>query len=299
MKKLPVISAALVFACMFGCQKPSPLTVEPPGGTTPGSLEVTVLSNPDTNIAVNSVDSSGVLPADQTQYSGLFLVNTVKYDNGHGVLNVAYASAYFGDRSRPLIVNGKTLGYWGVDLMPISAYPMKIGGIAMTRVPYKIHIGTRDTTFGSMYLAVFAGLQPNLPLAWDDEDPDPTFSSSQFRDTTQPPADLRVLAPAGGSVLSRTKQVDLRWTGGGPIRIVISTYNTLTGKTRPVLQLMPDVNTGSAVIEPSVLALLPRVRYYVFTFIIANRSDRLLGQQQQDRTLVQAASVYNSYVQIQ
>ncbi|HTO95352.1 MAG TPA: hypothetical protein VMM80_13255, partial [Bacteroidota bacterium] len=86
MRKLYVISACLLFACQFGCQKPAPLTVEPPGGSPAASLEVTVLSNPDTNIAVNPVDSSGVLPADQTQYSGLFLVNTVKYDNGRGVL---------------------------------------------------------------------------------------------------------------------------------------------------------------------------------------------------------------------
>jgi len=297
MKKLPVISAALVFACMFGCQKPSPLTVEPPGGTTPGSLEVTVLSNPDTNIAVNSVDSSGVLPADQTQYSGLFLVNTVKYDNGHGVLSVAYASAYFGDRNRPFVVNGKTLGYWGVDLMPFASFPLKIGGIAMTRVPYRIHLGTRDTTFGWMYRAAFASVVPKFQYAWEDDDPDPVFSASHFQDTVQAPEDLRVLAPAGGSILSRTKQVQLRWTGNGPLRIVISSYNVLTGRTRPLLQLVPDVNTGSAVIEPSLLALLPQARFYVITFIVANRSERLLGTLQTDRTLVQAASVYNTYVQ--
>ena len=88
MRKLPVIFVALLFAAGSGCQKAAPLTVEPPGGSPAASLEVTVLSNPDTNIAVNPVDSSGVLPADQTQYSGLFLVNTVKYDNGHGLLSV-------------------------------------------------------------------------------------------------------------------------------------------------------------------------------------------------------------------
>ena len=298
MKKLPAISVCLLLAWMFGCQKPSPLTVEPPTGSPAGSLEVTVLANPDTNVAVNSVDSSGVLPAEQTKYSGLFLVNNVKYDNGHGILPVAYASAYFGDRNRPFVANGKTLGYWGVDLMPLTSYPLKIGGFAMTRVPYRIHVGTRDTTFGWMYRAVFASVQPTHSYDWDDEDPDPVFSPVHFHDTVQTPEDLRVLAPAGGSVLSRTQPLQLRWTGGGQIRIVISTYNVITGRTRPVLQLTPDVNTGSAVIEPSLLALLPQARNYVFTFIIANRSERLLGQQLQDRTLVQAASVYNSYVQI-
>jgi len=299
MKKLPVIFACLLFACQFGCQKPSPLTVEPPADAPAGALEVTVVSNPDTNIAVSPVDSSGLLPGDQTQYSGLFLVNTVKYDNGHGLLSVAYASAYFGDRKRPFVVNGKTLGYWGVDIMPMTTLPLKVGGIVMTRVPFKIHVGTRDTTFGYMYRAVFASLQPKSSFDWDDQQPDPIMSPTAFHDTVQTPEDLRVLAPAGGSVLSRTKALQLRWVGGGPIRIVISTYNVLTGKTRPVLQLKPDVNTGSAVIDPSLLALLPLARNYVFTFVIANRSDRLLGQQQQDRTLVQAATVYNTYVQFQ
>jgi len=296
MRKIPVIFVSLLFA--VGCQKPSPLTVEPPPETPAAALNVTVLSNPDTSITVSGVDSSGVLPKDQTDYSGLFLVNTVKYDNGQGVLSLAYASAYFGDRSRPFVANGKTLGYWGVDLMPFSAYPLKIGGIAMTRVPYRIHVGTRDTSFGWMYRAVFASVVPRFQYAWEDDDPDPVFSPSHFHDTVQTPEDLRVLAPAGGSVLSRTKPVQLRWTGNGPLRIVISTFNVLTGKTRPILQLTPDANTGSAVIEPSLLALLPQARNYVITFIIANRSDRLLGALLKDRTLVQAASVYNTYVQI-
>jgi len=297
MRKLSVIFVCLLCACQFGCQKPSPLTVEPPPESPAGALSVSVLSNPDTNITVNPVDSSGVLPADQTNYSGLFLVNTVKYDNGHGVLSVAYASAYFGDRNRPFVVNGKTLGYWGVDLMPFASFPLKIGGIAMTRVPYRIHLGTRDTTFGWMYRAAFASVVPKFQYAWEDDDPDPVFSASHFQDTVQAPEDLRVLAPAGGSILSRTKQVQLRWTGNGPLRIVISSYNVLTGRTRPLLQLVPDVNTGSAVIEPSLLALLPQARFYVITFIVANRSERLLGTLQTDRTLVQAASVYNTYVQ--
>jgi hypothetical protein len=296
MKKL-VILTCLLFVFQAGCQKPSPLTVEPPADSPAGSLLVTVLGNPDTNITVSPIDSTGVLPTDQTGYSGLFLVNTVKYDNGHGALSTAYASAYFGDRNRPLVANGKIVGYYGIDLMPTAISPLKIGGIPMVRYPYKIHIGSRDTTFGYMYRAAFAFLMPRTSFDWDDPVPDPMLSP--FHDSVQTPEDLTVLAPVGGSVLSRSKQVDLRWTGGGNIVIVISTYNPVTGKTRPVLQLQPAVNTGKAVIEPRLLALLPQTKNYVFTFIIANRVDRLLGGLPKDRILVQGASVYNSYVQLQ
>ena len=298
MKKL-VILTCLLFVCQAGCQKPSPLTVEPPVESPAGSLLVTVLGSPDTNITVSPIDSTGVLPTDQTGYSGLFLVNTVKYDNGHGVLALAYASAYFGDRNRPLVVNGKVVGYYGIDLMPSALAPLKIGGNLMIRYPYKIHIGGRDTTFGYMYRASLplASLKPTTLFDWDDPGPDPRLSG--FKDSIQTPEDLIVQAPAGGSVLSRSKQVDLRWTGRGNLIIVISTYNPLTGRTKPVLQLQPAVNTGNAVIDPHVLQLLPQVRNFVFTFIIANRFDRLLGGMPKDRILVQAASVHNSYVQLQ
>ncbi|HTY59845.1 MAG TPA: hypothetical protein VMF59_13560 [Bacteroidota bacterium] len=297
MRKLSILACCL-FLCQAGCQKPSPLTVEPPADSPAGTLRVTVLSNPDTNIAVTPFDSVGVLPADQTTYSGLFLVNTVKYDNGHGTLSVAYASAYFGDRNRPLVVNGKTIGYYGIDLMPFSIYPLKIGGIAMVRYPYRIHIGSRDTTFGYMYRAVFASLQPRNNYDWDDPRPDTTRLSS-FHDTVVTPEDLKVLAPAGGSVLSRTKQLVLRWNGSGNLAIVISTLNPLTGKSKPILKLEPDVNTGTAVIDPRVLQMLPQTRNFVFTFIIANKAERLLGGLPKDRVLVQAASVYNSYLQLE
>jgi hypothetical protein len=295
MRKLSILACCL-FLYQAGCQKPSPLTVEPPADT--GTLHVTVLSNPDTNIAVTPIDSVGVLPADQTTYSGLFLVNTVKYDNGHGAFPVAYASAYFGDRNHPLVVNGKTVGYYGIDLMPSSIFPLRIGGIAMVRYPYRIHLAGRDTTFGYMYRAAFASLQPRNNYDWDDPRPDSTHLSG-FRDSVVIPEDLKVLAPVGGSVLSRTEQIVMRWTGSGDLVIVISTFNPLTGKSRPVLKLEPEVNTGTAVIDPRLLQLLPQSRNFVFTFIIANKADRLLGGLPKDRVLVQAASVYNSYLQLQ
>ena len=298
MRKLP-IRVCLVFLCLAGCQKPAPLTVEPPPESPAGSLTVTIVSNPDTNITVNAIDSVGVLPSEQTNYSGLFLVNNVKYDNGHGIFSAAYASAYFGDRNRPLVVNGKVLAYYGKDLMPYSAFPLKIGGVYMTRFPYRVHVGDRDTTFGSIYRAAFASYQPHSQIEWDDPGDDTTRLRPFFRDTVVTPEDLHVFAPVGGSVFSRLKQIDLRWTGSGSIAIVISTVNPFTGKTRPILLCKPAVNTGKAVIEPRVLALLPQARNFVFTFIIANRVDRQLGALSADRTLVQASSVYNSYFQLQ
>ena len=301
MRNLAIL-VCVTFLCQAGCQKPAPLTVEPPAAPPAGTLSVTVLANPDTNIAVNPIDSVGVLPTDQTNYSGFFLVNSVKYDYGHGAISGASASAYFGDRNSPLVVNGKIVVYYGLDLMPSAVFPLKIGGIPLVRFPYKIHIGNRDTTFGSIYRApayFLATIQPQTRYDWDDPGPD-TTRLMPFKDSVVTPEDLTVLAPPGGSILSRLKPVELHWKGNGNISIIVSSYNLLTGKTKPILQLQPAVNTGSAVIEPHVLQLLPQTKYFVFTFIIANKGDRPLGGLSvNDRILVQAASVYNSYVQFQ
>jgi hypothetical protein len=170
----------------------------------------------------------------------------------------------------------------------------------MVRYPYKIHIGNRDTTFGFMYRAPLPAFQFKSSYDWDDPRPDTTRLTAVFRDTIATPEDLKVLAPAGGSILSRTKPLELRWTGNGNLTIIVSSYNLVTGRTKPILQLQPSANTGSAFIEPHVLQLLPQTKYFVFTFIIANKGDRqLVGLSASDRILVQAASVYNSYVQFQ
>jgi hypothetical protein len=149
-----------------------------------------------------------------------------------------------------------------------------------------------------MYRALFASLQPKVSYDWEDPEPDTTRLIG-FKDPVVTPESLKVLAPVGGSVFSRAKQIELRWIGNGNLTIIISTYYPFTGKTRPILQLQPTVNTGKAVIEPRILALLPPTKNYVFTFIIANRFERPLLGISKDRILEQAASVYNSYLQIQ
>ena len=134
MRNLAIL-VCVTFLCQAGCQKPAPLTVEPPAAPPAGTLSVTVLANPDTNIAVNPIDSVGVLPTDQTNYSGFFLVNSVKYDYGHGAISGASASAYFGDRNSPLVVNGKIVVYYGLDLMPSAVFPPENRGDPAGPVP--------------------------------------------------------------------------------------------------------------------------------------------------------------------
>jgi len=59
------------------------------------------------------------------------------------------------------------------------------------------------------------------------------------------------------------------------------------------------VNTGRAILNARVLAMLPRDRrFWVFTFVLANRDTSLVVGGFQGGVLIQAASVYNSYVEL-
>jgi hypothetical protein len=65
------------------------------------------------------------------------------------------------------------------------------------------------------------------------------------------------------------------------------------------MKIHPANNEGKAVIDPRILQLLPRERFFMFSFIIANRDEKKSMGQYPGRILVQAASVHNSYVEFQ
>jgi hypothetical protein len=297
MKKLMFI-AATVLGLAGGCQKLDPVIVDP-GEPTGSELELTTLGLPDTNLTITSIDTSGVFPSDVIRFSGFLLLNTVKYDAGPvGIRSEAFSSVYFADRSRPLLVNGKTVGFFGLELMSNLLQPLTINSLSMLRVPYRLRFpgAVRDTSFGFAYVRDLTGAhQPNMLYTWRVPSP---MNIDAFSAQVITPDNVQVLAPLGGSVLPRNREMILRWTGKGDLDIIISVVNPLTKKTRPVMKLRPRVNIGKAVVDARILSLLPRERYFAFTFIIANRYERMVVGKFPGTILVQAASVYNSYIEI-
>ena len=78
--------------------------------------------------------------------------------------------------------------------------------------------------------------------------------------------------------------------------IVISTFDPVTRKTRPLLQLRSRANSGRALLPAKILQQLPQLqRRFVFTFVLANRREVATGT---GRVLVQAASVVNRFVEL-
>lgn len=285
--------AACVVLLAAGCQKPNPVVEEPPQDAV-AAVDITKLSPADTILSATSVDSLGVTPTERSKYIGLFLLNSVKYDYGSDIRSVANVTIYIGDTKRPLFAAGKVIGYWGLDLGATLLRPLVFNGMPIYRFPYRLHLpGTdRDTSFGFVFFRdLTSQVQPNTPYTWVIPSP-ATFAA--VSDTIITPDDIQVLAPAAGSILSRSKPLELRWTPKGVnINIVIG-----IGWLNPVpfMNLHPRVNTGSAVIASPLLQLLPKDRI-TLTFIVANRKSPGAGSL--EAVLVQAASVYNSHIELQ
>lgn len=290
---------AIVLILATGCQKPGPVTVDP-DVILNSALEVTTIGTPDTNLTVSGVDSSGVIPADGVNYAGFLLLNNIRYDTGAGAFKTeVFSSVCFVDRNRPLLWNGKPVGYFGIDVAPGPLQSVTINSLPMLRVPYRLRVpgaSVGDSAFGYTFVReLSATYQPNTTYTWNV----PALNAmSGFAPQIKSADELRVSSPAGGSVFQRGKGLVLRWTGKGDIDIVISLYFPGTRKTRPLLKIHPKVNTGGAVLDQRILQLLPKDRFFVLTFILARREERQLPGLFNGKILIQAAAVHNSYIEL-
>jgi hypothetical protein len=292
---------------VFGCQKPDAVVVNPDEKSSP-PVEVTNLSSDETALVANSpVDTTGLTPADNAKFTAFVLLNNVKYDAGRGVVTVAFSRVYFGDHDKPFVWNGHIYGYYEFDFDPLMHRSLALNGLPMERRPYRIHLPltalgpSADTTLGYFYVRLLPGIQANTNYTWTSPFHLSVVDSSMF--SVKFPDDLQVLSPVGGSVLSRDKELELRWTGKGPVDIVVSaiapSFAAANPIVKPLLKLHPETNQGRAVIEPRILRSLPRVRNFVFTFIIRTRDERSPAGPFSGATLIQAASLYNCYVQLE
>lgn len=297
MKTFSIIGLVLILLLLSGCQHPNP--VEVITDTEEPQLEVTSLAMVDTSVYATGVDSLAVTPSDQADYAGLLLASKIKFDGGihWGVDSVAVSYVCVTDRSRPLEARGKVFGYYGSRLMPNLLNPVRINGLAMLERAHRIRIAGIPISWGYEYVRdINSFYQPDIPFTWTAT-PD---SLGPVEVSVQAPANLTVAHPLGGSIIPRNQDLKLAWTGQGELLIVLSAYNPLGKTSRPILKMRPLANRGRARIGAAILQALPGDRYYVFTFIMANRKEvRIDRNGASVRVLAQAASVHNIYVELQ
>jgi hypothetical protein len=292
MRKITIISvmAALTFG---GCQQPTDVKLLSEPNTT--DLEIVPVAKPDTLIASTPVDSAAILPSEQAAYYGQFLLSSVRLDAGLGKVD-SFASSHVILADSVVRYFVRQVGFYGVDLGPVL-----LNGVPLVRIPHRITLvstSVRDTSLsgGVEYRGdLTQSYRSNTQYTWTA----PLSPFGALSIGIRSPDALKVLSPAGGSIIPRTQDLLVKWTGGnGNLRIIVSTYEPLTKRSIPVLELRPRTNTGSGLIPASMLHQFPRGPFFVFTFILSNRQELTAIQGTVGKILVQAASVSNSYVEL-
>lgn len=286
--------AAGLALLLGSCQHPAEVQLKPDEYQT--DLEVRAVVIPDTAVTTSPVDSIAVLPGDQLNFSGSFLVGKVKLDAGPGRADsFAYARALVADSA--VRFGNRLLGFNGLDLGVMS-----LNGLPMLKLPHRVFLRrpfNRDSVLvrGVEYVSnLTATYQPNQQYAWTAF----TLAHGRIEQTIRTPDDLTVQSPLGGSIVPRDRDLVVRWRGGnGKLSIVASRFDPGTKKSFPLLEFRSKANLGRAVIPARLLRQLPHPAYYELTFILSNRKEVEPPAGYTGKILVQAASVYNSYIELQ
>ena len=292
MRRIPFIALLLLTA--GGCKHPTEVVVTPP--VVPDErVEVKPVFAPDTSLYQNELDSVGVTPEDQRQYAGFFLLSSVTFDAGNGPVSRTLSKVTLIDRQRPFARDGRVFGWWGMDPRPAPLQLPTVNGTPLLPVPHRVRVGGMSLPWGVDFVRELSdGIRPDSACTWHLVD---TLQRSSDFSIKAPPA-VTVASPAGGAVLGRDQDLKLRWTAGAKVNIYVSAVDPFTRHARPLLQLIPAGTGGRAVLPARVLRTLfpPHDRYFVFTFVAANRMEQSIPLVR-GPALVQAASVYNCYVE--
>lgn len=291
--KRTAILLALLAGLVAGCQQPAEVELKPEPQVSP--LEVVPVKMPDTLVMPKSIDTLAVLPHDQMNFFGSYVVNRVVLDGGpSNIATFAYSSVLVSDSIIRFAT--RNVGYYGIDLGVVT-----LNGNAMAEVPHRIRLygpTIADTVLvrGVEYLAdVTQTYAPNKLFTWVST----SMQLGRAEVSVLSPDDVRVLSPAGGSIVSRDRDLPLRWTGSnGRLTIILSAYDRLSRRVFPLLEFRPRLNTGHALVPATLLRQLPQKGTFVFTFVLSNRREVTSVQARGGMVLVQAASVYNSYIEI-
>ena len=291
MKRIWGIVTVMTLA-LSACQQPQEVALTPDPQTS--GIDIEPIVTPDSGLVAAANDSlSALLPADRIQYRGLFTVSHVKLDAGQGISSFALSGVFLGDSAIQHM--GRTVGYRGMNLGTVT-----VNNDTMAALPHRISIHRwqgRDSVLlrGWEYLANLTGVyQPAVAYTW-------RMSGTGLGEVTiVAPSDLMVYSPTGGAVVSRRNDLELRWSGTGhPPLILISAYTPATKTSKPLVQIRPRLNTGRAYVPSRLLRELPEgQRFFLFTFILANRMENVAVGQYSGSVLVQAASVYTSLVEL-
>lgn len=278
----------------IGCKQPTEVEVR--SDVVADELEVAALSVTDTSTYQDQLDSVAVTPEDQSRFNGFMLVTRTTFDVGYASVTRTKSSVVLTDPSQPLSADGKTYGYRGIDMRSTGSVPISLNGLAMSRVDHQIRVEGESQQWGYEFTRDLSAYSARFDTTY-------TWSGScdtvgAFNVSIQAPPIVTVASPAGGSHIARSEDLTLNWNAGGAITIYLSRVDSSRRTSHPLLVCKPLGTSGCAVLSAKILQALSRGTY-VFTFVSSVRKEGEQVGTYGYNVLVQAASVYNSYVELQ
>lgn len=310
MRSLSFIVLIIAALWIVGCQEKLP--VELASEQSAAALEVKVLPAIDSTLIVDaSVDTSGVLQAEEQAYPATLLVNGVKTDFGTYRSTFSYSRILLNDTRHPItktdqqdsqsnLGSAKVIGYLGLD---VGNAKVNTVDLPKTFRPLR--------TWSSVVPGQNAG--KTYTLVDQDNGPIPNFTNTAgqryrfvadgkntvptFTKEIESPDEITVLEPKAGSILFRNQDIHLRWDGkrGEELRLLISSFDAKSNvPVKPLLQLSIEEGSSSITIPAKVLQSVQTNSEgrYLFSFISSNRVTTTVPGYD-GNVLVQAASIHN------
>jgi hypothetical protein len=229
------------------------------------------------------------------------LVSGVKYDAGSVRQTVSYSSVAFTDKNHPVELDGRTLGFRGIDLGRVQLNGMDMIGVQRYIHLFGFPISGRDTAVGPLYVlanrngndAKDFNFRGNAWFEWQVE----RFSSASVG--IQTPDEITITSPRSTSTISKNEDLRVQWTGKPELfRVIISALRT--SDIQPILQINIKKLDGDITIPAKILGLLPTDTFHTFVFsFISSRTEEHEVSAFSEKVFVAASSIHDVVLTIQ
>lgn len=286
-----ILSLFLAFVLLTGCQKPAPVELRDSSESEVSELQ-TISADSGFN---HDPDTSGLIAE---RYFGELVVAGIRYDAPGGLHTVSLARGVFRDKTRPVIFNGRRVGYRTLD-----AGNLFIDGLPLYKMQRRIPGISPDTLVGSFYiLSNRDGVGGRGFTYLDNHRYEWTNSASNIMIdvSTTSAKEIRVVNPVAGGLVSQLHGLLIEWIGGEEFIHLIVSIQQPDSSVRPIIKMKLRSNARRMLIPSKILQMLPvdGSSRFVFSFVSQTRSETTVSGYP-DPVLVHSASIHNILLTVQ
>jgi hypothetical protein len=244
---------------------------------------------------VSGSGTDGLFLTSERKFYGKVVVAGAEYDSPTEHHEASFAQAVFFSRTEPVIFNSDTVAYKAIDAGTVS-----IDNLSLHAEPVRLNLpGIPIDTIGTRYSLLNVdgvggrGFQyfGGHGYQWDVSG---SSSLPSFQTDIDAPANVHVFSPAAGESFSRTRNVQMKWRGGGDVMTILISDFQEGSRPKPLLQLRVKRNKGRLLLPRRILQLLPENRSrFLFTFSSETSSVTRLYSLYQESIAVRAVTTHS------